>query len=64
MLPSNCLSNSVVLESGEVLYKGTNISPALTKSGSPLAYVQDRLFGDPNLPEGAVPHLLSAPSNC
>ena len=31
------------------------------KSGSPLAYIQDYLYGDPKLPEGAVPHLLAAP---
>ena len=37
-----------------------DLKPLLAKSGSPLAFLQDLLYSDDSLPDGAVPHLLSA----
>ena len=39
MLPSNCVGNTVVLESGKELVKGESFSSDVAKSGSPLAFV-------------------------
>ena len=61
MLPVTCIGNKVLLQSGEVLQEGDNLTGAISKSGSPVAYLQDLLHGDPSLPEGAIPHLLASP---
>ena len=61
MLPVTCIGNKVLLQSGEVLQEGDNLIGAISKSGSPVAYLQDLLQGDPSLPEGAIPHLLASP---
>ena len=53
-----------MLANGKIIMAGEDLSGALSKSGSPLAYVQDLLYGDPSLPDGAVPHLLAAPELC
>lgn len=37
-----------------------DVDVALTRCGSPLAYIQDVLYAEHDMPDGAVPHLLSA----
>ena len=53
-----------MLKTGKMVMAGEDLIGALTKSGSPLAYVQDLLYSDPSLPDGAVPHLLATPDSC
>ena len=60
MLPDTCIGNTITLANGKVILQGEDNSKGIVKAGSPLAFIQDYLYGDPQLPEGAVPHLLAA----
>ena len=39
MLPKVCVGNTIVVKGGAVLKQGQDFSAAITKSGSPLAFV-------------------------
>lgn len=59
ILPENCILNSFKLISGRELISTSSLNGLLKRCGSPVATLQELLYGDSNLPEGAVPHLLS-----
>ena len=61
MLPPHVVLPQYKLPNGQILYAHVDFGAQLKKSGSPLAFLQDLLYSTSELPEGAVPHLLSAP---
>lgn len=60
-MPGTCWHNGFVTTAGKVLKATPDYSSVVSKCGSPVAALQELLYGDPDLPEGAVPHLLELP---
>ena len=54
LIPDTCIANKVILCSGVILQSASDLIPQIVKAGSPLSYLQDVMYGDAELPEGAV----------
>ena len=59
MLPQHVILHQFESASGQISQPYPTIDVQLKSSGSPKTFLQDVLFGENGLPEGAVPHLLS-----
>ena len=44
----------MILRSGVILQSASDLIPHIAKAGSPLSYLQDVMYGEAELPEGAV----------
>ena len=60
-VPGTCWHSGFVTAAGKVLKATPDHSELVQRCGSPVAALQELLYGDPDLPDGAVPHLLGLP---
>ena len=60
-VPGTCWHYGFATATGKVLQATPDHRELVQKCGSPVAALQELLYGDPALPEGAVPHLLGLP---
>ena len=60
-VPGTCWYSGSVTAAGKVLKVTPDHSELVQRCGSPVAALQELLYGDPDLPHGAVPHLLGLP---
>ena len=57
-VPGTCWHCGFVSAAGKVLKDTPDHSELVQRCGNPVAALQELLYGDPDLPDGAVPHLL------
>ena len=60
-VPGTCQHFGYVTAIGEVLQATPDHSELVNRCGSPVETLQELLYGDLELPDGAVPHLLGLP---
>ena len=60
-VPGTCWHSGFVTAAGKVLKATPDHSELVQRCGSPVAALQELLYGDPDLPDGAAPHLLCLP---
>ena len=56
-----CWHCGYITAKGKVLQATPDHSKLVKRCGSPVAALQDLLYGKPDLPDGAVPHLVGLP---
>ena len=56
-----CWHSDFVTAAGKVLKATPDHSELVQRCGSPVVALQELFYGDPDLPDGAVPHLSSLP---
>ena len=60
-VPGTCWHSGYVTATGKVLQATPNESELVKRRGGPVAALQELLYSDLELPDGAVPHLLGLP---
>ena len=60
-VPGTYWHSGFITAAGKVLKAIPDHSELVKRCGSPVAALQELLYGDPDLPDGAVPHLLGLP---
>ena len=60
-VPGICWHCGFVTAAGKVLKATPDHSELVQRCGSPVTALQELLYGDPDLPDYAVPHLLVLP---
>ena len=60
-VPDTCWYCGYVTATGKVLQATPDHSELVKRCGSPVVALQELLYGDPELPDGAVPYLLGFP---
>ena len=60
-IPGTCWHCGFVTAAGKVLKATPDHAELVQRFGSPATALQKQLYGDPDLQDGAVPHLLGRP---